>query len=156
MLQGRDLITLLIVTLILCAGSASAELYKWTDPTGRHFYSDVPPPGAKAETMNIKVKAGQASQKESTNTSANTEHEVKNTKAKKVVMYSATWCGFCKKAKAYFDAEGIPYTEYDIENSRKGRNDYKRLKGTGVPIILVDDERMNGFSKGKFEKIYES
>ena len=71
-------------------------------------------------------------------------------------MYSASWCGLCKKAKAYFKAEGISYTDYDIENSRKGRTGYKRLKGTGVPIIIVGDERMNGFSKGSFEKIYES
>ena len=158
MLKSRGLITLSIVTLtlVLCVGIASAGLYKWTDANGRQFYSDVPPLGSKAELLAVKVNANPSSQSEPANTSAIAESEQKNTKAKKVVMYSATWCGVCKKAKAYFNANGVGYTEYDIENSRKGRVDYKRLKGTGIPIIMVGEERMNGFSQGRFAKMYES
>ncbi|PCH60011.1 MAG: glutaredoxin family protein [Gammaproteobacteria bacterium] len=158
MLKSRGLITLSIVTLtlILCVGIASAELYKWTDANGRQFYSDVAPSSGKAELLDVKVNANPNSQRDPVNTLATSEAEKKNAKAKKIVMYSATWCGFCKKAKAYFVAEGVSYVEYDIENSRKGRADYKRLKGTGVPIIMIDKERMNGFSKGRFAKMYES
>ncbi|WP_198147347.1 glutaredoxin family protein [Gilvimarinus polysaccharolyticus] len=32
----------------------------------------------------------------------------------RVVMY-ASWCGYCKKARRYFRANNIPFTEYDIE-----------------------------------------
>ncbi len=156
MLEGRGLITLLIITSFLFAGSASAELYKWTDPTGRHFYSDVPPPDAKVEMMELKVDIGRALQSAATKRSATTAVEQKNNNSKKVVMYSTTWCGFCRKARAYFDAKGIRYTDYDIENSRKGRMDYKRLKGAGVPIIIIGKERMDGFSQARFEKLYES
>ena len=156
MLEGRGLITLLILTLILWAGSASAKLYKWTDPTGRHFYSDVPPPGGKAGIMEIKVNTERISQTEPAKVSAETKTAQHDVKAKKVVIYTTTWCGFCRKARAYFDAKGIRYTDYDIENSRKGRMDYKRLKGAGVPIIIIGKERMDGFNQSKFEKLYES
>ena len=34
---------------------------------------------------------------------------------KNVVMYSSEWCGVCKKAKTYFNANDIPFREYDVE-----------------------------------------
>ncbi|MBL4850730.1 MAG: DUF4124 domain-containing protein [Gammaproteobacteria bacterium] len=143
------LIALLLVTPLLFIGLANAELFKWKDDDGRIFYSDQPSPDKKAEV--VEYKARQASVSTSSDQDANN----KSANRKTVVMYSATWCGVCKKAKAYFAAEGISYKDYDIENSRKGRADYKRLKGTGIPIIMVDKERLNGFSRGRFEKVYE-
>ena len=69
-------------------------------------------------------------------------------------MYGASWCGYCKKAKKYFNKNNIRFVEYDIERSTKGKRDYKALNGTGVPIILVGDQRMNGFSEAGFERMY--
>lgn len=66
---------------------------------------------------------------------------------KKVVIYTTRRCGYCKKAKAWFSRKGIAYTEYDVENSNKGQRDYKELGGHGVPIILVGEQRLNGFSE---------
>ncbi len=74
---------------------------------------------------------------------------------KKVVMYSAQWCGVCKKARAYFKQQGIPFSEFDIETSSKGKRDFNRLGGKGVPVILVGKGRMNDFSAGSFQKMYE-
>ncbi len=70
-------------------------------------------------------------------------------------MYSTAWCATCKRAKRYFEKNGIPYVEYDIETSAEGRSDYMRLGGRGVPIILVGDRRLNGFSPSAFEKVYK-
>ncbi len=69
-------------------------------------------------------------------------------------MYSTVWCGYCKKARRYFKEKGIPFQEYDTETTQKGREDYKKLNGTGVPIILVGKKRMNGFSPSGFERLY--
>ncbi|MBL1292708.1 MAG: glutaredoxin family protein [Thiotrichales bacterium] len=142
------LIALLLIAPMLFIGSANAELFKWKGDDGRIFYSDKPPLGEKkAETLKFEIHR----------VSFDKETITKNPSAhsKAVVMYSASWCGVCKKAQAYFAAEGIAYKDYDIENSRKGRSDYKKLKGTGVPIIMVDDERLDGFSQRRFEKAYQ-
>ena len=64
----------------------------------------------------------------------------------KVVLYSTTWCGYCKKARDYFLDQGIAFSEYDVEKSTRGRRDYARLGGKSVPIILVGKTRINGFS----------
>ncbi len=69
-------------------------------------------------------------------------------------MYSASWCSACKRAKAYFEEQGIPYTEYDVEKSSKGKRDFKKLGGKGVPVILVGSKRINGFSRQAFERAY--
>jgi len=142
------LIALLLIAPMLFIGFANAELFKWKGDDGRIFYSDKPPFGEKkAETLKF------ATHRVSFDKEAVTKNQSAHSKT--VVMYSASWCGVCKKAKAYFAAEGIAYKDYDIENSRKGRFDYKKLKGTGVPIIMVDDERLNGFSQRRFEKAYQ-
>jgi glutaredoxin len=73
---------------------------------------------------------------------------------KRAIMYSASWCGVCKKAKRYFEENGITYTEYDVEKSAKGEAEFKRLGAKGVPVILVGNRRMNGFSVDGFEKLF--
>ncbi|MBK9425870.1 MAG: hypothetical protein IPN63_00155 [Gammaproteobacteria bacterium] len=71
-------------------------------------------------------------------------------------MYSTVRCGYCRKARAYFKANGIAYTDYDVETSNKGRQDFQRMGARGVPVILVGDKRLNGFSDSAFASLYES
>ena len=33
-----------------------------------------------------------------------------------LTMYTTSWCGFCFRLKTVLKAEGIPYTEVDIES----------------------------------------
>jgi glutaredoxin len=69
-------------------------------------------------------------------------------------MFSASWCGVCKKARKYFRKNKIRFTEYDIEKSSRGKRLYRDLDATGVPVILVGKQRMNGFTESGFERIY--
>ncbi len=39
------------VALLTAAAGASAQQYRWTDPSGRVQYGDVPPPGANATAL---------------------------------------------------------------------------------------------------------
>jgi glutaredoxin len=73
-----------------------------------------------------------------------------------VTLYSASWCGVCRRARSYFNRNRIPFTEYDVEQSERGRQDYRALQGRGVPIILVGATRMNGFSPDAFDAMYRS
>ena len=53
-------------------------------------------------------------------------------------MYGTTWCSYCKKARSYFGANEIQYKEYDVENSEKGKRDYKKLGAKGIPESVKD------------------
>jgi len=88
--------------------------------------------------------------------SPSTQTEPESGEAPKVVLYGTAWCGHCKKAKSYFRANNIAFTEYDIEKSASAKRDFKRMGGGGVPLILVGEKRIRGFSPSKFAQAYTS
>ena len=134
------------IFILLCLQSASATgVYKWVDSQGKTHFSDRAPSQGVAQAVSIKVNSISSVSYESSGLNTGSE----------VVMYSTAWCGYCKKARAYFRENNISFTDHDIENDSFAKRDYDRLGGRGVPVILVGDKRMNGFSVRGFENIYK-
>lgn len=129
----------------------TSEIYSWTDENGKVHFSDKPSVQHESKEVEVKVNTYEAVTYENFSFEST---KVKKTN-KKVVMYSTIWCGMCKKAKRYFKENKIKYKEYDVETTSKGKRDYKKLDGKGVPIILVGDQRMNGFSEAGFQFLYD-
>jgi len=75
------------------------------------------------------------------------------TGSKKVVMYTTSSCPACKSAKQYFARKGVHYEEYDVNASPAARQEFQRLGGTGVPLILVGDEKISGFSEQRLNQL---
>jgi len=71
-----------------------------------------------------------------------------------VVMYATAWCPYCAKARAYFKQTNTAYVEHDIEKSADAHAEFRRLGGRGVPLILVGNEKLSGFSELAFESAY--
>lgn len=143
--------------LLALAPGVRAEIYKWIDESGYIHYTDTPPEG-REQSLEIKGSISSYTSPEivATETETAADKKTRPAASKRVVMYSAPWCGVCKTAKKYFTANKIPFTEYDIDNNPKARTDFDRLGGRGVPVILVGKHRMNGFSPGGFEQLYYS
>ena len=76
--------------------------------------------------------------------------------AKQLTMYATSWCGYCKKARAYLAANGIAYREVDIEASPANRAEYKQLGGKGVPYFVYGDRRLRGFSEAGMTRFLAS
>lgn len=155
-LQARFLYSLL---LLAAASPLRAEIYKWVDAEGAIHYSDTPP-ATQQNTLEITGSISSYDSPEivqtepAANAAAATSGMGKTAKSKRVVMYSAAWCGVCKTAKKYFNENNISYTEYDIETNSEAKRNFERMKARGVPVILVGDRRMNGFSADGFEQLY--
>lgn len=136
----------LTTLLLLSVCSTNAEIYKWTDSSGKVIFSDTPPPNQKIEQIELKIN---------TYTAVEIRPLTERLEKKdKVVMYSTTWCGSCKRAKRYFKKNNIPYVSYDVEHNRIGKMDFKLLKAKSVPVIIVGSKRMNGFTPARFDKLY--
>jgi hypothetical protein len=60
------------------------------------------------------------------------------------------------KAKAYLAGKDIYFSEYDVETSDIGKQEYRRLGGKGVPIILVGKQRMDGFSSSRLDRMLKN
>ncbi len=137
---------LTLLTLLVISTSSGSEIFKWVDNNGKTHFTDTPPPGEQAEELQLKIN---------TYTAAEVTPLIQRLGRKnKVVMYDAAWCGVCKQAKQYFREKRIAYVSYDVENNQIGKRDFKRLKGRSVPIIILGNKRMNGFTIQKFENLY--
>ena len=136
---------------LLMACTAAAEIYQWTDREGNRHFGDRPPAGTEHETVRLRhINTFQGVSTEDLPAWAGD-----SSGDRQVVIYTAQWCGVCKQATRHFRDAGIPYREYDIEQSDKGRRDFRRMQARGVPVILVGDRRMNGFSRQRFHALYD-
>ena len=142
----------LALFFFMASPAGSGQLFKWVDDQGNVHYGDSPPENARLKRITGKV---------SSYTSVSVEDFVydpgnitQRKRSKGVVMYSTSWCGYCKKAALHFRKNNIPFTEHDIEKSEQAAKEYKKLNGRGVPIILIGDQRMNGFNAAAFDRIY--
>lgn len=84
---------------------------------------------------------------------ARTEAPAPSDFSRHVRLYSATWCGYCKQARAYLDGRHIPYEDLDVENTERGRQQFAQLGGKGVPIILVGRQRMDGYERDELVRM---
>jgi glutaredoxin len=139
---------LAMTALSMCAQS---EIYTWTDAQNRVHFSDKKPADAKTQVVTPTINTYSSPE---VSKSRWTPPPQPKTRAA-VTMYSAAWCGVCQRAHDYFVQQNIPFNEYDVETTEQGKNDFAAMGGRGVPIILVNDFRMNGFSAEQFDQLYQ-
>ncbi len=67
----------------------------------------------------------------------------------KVILYATVSCGYCKKARKLMKDNNIAYFEYDINTSKEGREQYNKLGGRGVPVLLINGEVVKGYNPSR-------
>ncbi len=72
-----------------------------------------------------------------------------------VILYATSWCGYCKRTRAFFSENNIKYTEYDVEKSEVGRQQYEALGGQGVPVVDIKGTVIFGYSVKKMKTILQ-
>ncbi len=154
-LQYRLLFTSACLLIILGINftSALAGVYKWTDEQGKVHYSDSPP--AQKGVKEIKVQTYSGPAVVTPNKSATAGTTVATSQGK-ITIYSASWCGYCKRAKAYLNSRGISYSDLDVETSEEGKTAYRKLGAHGVPVIFVGEQRMDGFNQASLEDMLKT
>ena len=140
-----------MLAMLIAVPATSGELYKWVDDQGKIHYGDKPPEGADLKKITGNVSSYGSVSVEPFVYEPGTASAAK---AKSVVMYSTSWCGFCKKAARHFRKNNIPFKEYDIEKSENAAREFKAMRARGVPVILIGKQRMNGFDAATFDRIY--
>ena len=58
-----------------------------------------------------------------------------------VVMYSTTWCGYCRRLKSQMDRAGVAYSEVDIELDPASAALVEKVNGGNrtVPTVVFPD-----------------
>ena len=156
-----QLVIVFFISITINASSHADTMYKSVRPDGRVVYSDRPPAEGRIEkTMTFENLPSSALPKE---TSSYVE-QLKRLRASApvvasregVVLYSATWCGYCTKAKAYLVGKGISYQEIDIDTDDGKAAFAQAGGGKGVPLLLVGGKRAQGFSIAAYDEIFAS
>ncbi len=70
-----------------------------------------------------------------------------------IVLYSTSWCGYCRKARAWMTNNGVPFVEKDIEKDAAANAEYKSKSNgySGVPLIDVNGTVVRGFNQPQVE-----
>jgi len=162
----KPLIAILLSTLLFSV-PADAKIYNWVDEKGTLHFSEQPPPGGET-SKNVESMLTYDSrdrpapyvkcemQKKTNEAKPGTEKKVKKSRparAHKVELYTAKWCRYCKKARAFFRSRKIAFTEYDIDKDKAAsRRMKKKYKARGVPFAVINGHRIQGFSKTAYKK----
>ena len=156
--------TIVVAVVLLSCSSVGAEMYQWIAEDGSITFKDTPPPVSKKRTK-VKIYhdshfAAPAPQQETptpSRSSLKTAQQAPNPQPVKqrfsgtVEIFVTDWCGYCKQAEAYMRNNNIAYVAYNIENDKAAHQRYQELGGRGVPLLLIGQHRMTGFSAKTLE-----
>ena len=143
----------LLLAAVLVPLTAGAQIYTWKDADGKTHFGDRPPPEAKTREIPVRSYEAPAQVRDWSKVIRGAARPVADTRSQAVTMYATDWCGVCRRARAYFAANGIAYTEIDVEKSEAGRREFEQHGGRGVPLIVMGGKVMRGFSPEGFERM---
>jgi glutaredoxin len=158
-MRKRLLLVLAPALVAVAQAQTTTTLYRSVGPDGKVSFSDRPNPQAR-EQKQLRVTTLPGSEL-SPETLAFIEEMKTASKdrsapvpSKGVVIYTATWCGYCRRALAFLNANGIAYQNWDIDTP-EGAASFARVGGRrGVPALFVDGERLNGYTTEAYTEIF--
>lgn len=159
MLNMRNVVCIFSLTLAMSA--AADTVYKVVGPDGEITYSDKPP-ADRARTNTLEFRNLPSSPlpdhvlrfREQLEKSAEGRiNAARSPRASDAVLFTASWCGHCKRAKTHLAAAQISYVEYDIENV-DGMRAFISAGGSGaVPLLVAGDRRIQGYSAPAYDRL---
>ncbi len=159
-----ELKTLICVLVFVATTAAQAEtLYKVVGPDGKITYTDRPPAdGTSTTTLRFADAPSSPLPPSVLKYQAELQKSMQNRLAQMKrmdsadtpVLFSASWCGYCKQAKAYLQTKGINYQEIDIDTPDGGRAYFEAGGRQGVPLIVAGGRRQQGFSAGSYDNFF--
>lgn len=71
-----------------------------------------------------------------------------------VILYSTTWCGYCRKARAFLKQRNVAYIEKDVERDPVAGQEATRKTGGygGVPVLDIGGKIIHGFDVPAIER----
>jgi glutaredoxin len=158
----------------LSTGPARGEVYTWVDRAGTVHYSAEPPPpdqrSGQVRTIEVDpsppepaarpaaTPPAEASRAASAAPKAPAPAKVqpKPRRTPSVVLYTTSWCPWCKKAKAFFSSRGIPFTERDIEAEPGAMERKLGLDGDRrVPTAVIGETVVRGYAPSEYQAALE-
>lgn len=142
---------LFVVTLVAC--NVVAEVYYWTDNNGISHFSD--------RKLEIRAQSKTIKEPNQYNYQAPPQTTKSTQKTKgKVVLYTTSWCPYCKKARQHLKKSSVRFTEYDIEKNvpaqaMKNKLDRQHNR-SGVPLLTWGEHVIYGYNAKHYSAILKA
>lgn len=150
---------LLLITVALCAvalGVHAGTLYKSVGPDGRVTYSDQPPAQGKVvKTMdysNLPASPLPESVLRTREELLKAGRQAPSANTGGVQLFSASWCGYCRKAKAHLDRAGIAYREIDIDTPDGAAAFAGVARASGIPLLVWGGRQIKGYAPQAYDE----
>jgi glutaredoxin len=126
----------------------------WQDQVGYVEMSQPPPLTPKEARKTWRVSSDRAAEIKL----AALTHGVGDARTQRedVILYSATWCGYCTKARAHLDSAGIRYELRDVDIDAIGRELREKTGRGGVPVLDFSGEILRGYSSDQYDRAIRS
>ena len=137
--------------MLMLAGLAHAQQYRWVDKRGRIQYTDTPPPASAKDVRKTESTAAPAAAPALPFELARLQQDFP------VTLYTAPTCKEgCERARDLLNKRGIPFKEISVfENSTN--EELKRVSGgTEVPTMVVGRSVEKGFEQTAFDALLDS
>jgi glutaredoxin len=138
---------ILIATLILIgAFPASAQMYRWTDSSGKTHFTDTPPP---AGARNVQRKASQTGG--AVADTAGLPFALQQAmKTSPVTLYTTAGCEACVEARKLLNRRGIPFKEVGVASEAQLAELKSAVGSNSVPAMVVGGAVVKGFEEGQY------
>lgn len=68
----------------------------------------------------------------------------------KIDLYVTDWCGYCKRAEAFFTARGLSFNRFDVEKDQLAAVQREKFPGRGVPYAVINGTGILGYSEAEY------
>jgi glutaredoxin len=145
---------LIAAALLSAVSSAAAQVYRWTDPSGKTHFTDSLPPASARDVH--KRGPGPAEAGEAGNPLEPYALQVAR-KNYPVKLYTAVGCGAaCDEARKLLNSRGVPFAEVSVSDE----SDIAELKSVvgsaSVPALMVGSAVQKGFEQGAYHAALDS
>lgn len=74
-----------------------------------------------------------------------------------VIVYTTSWCGWCRKTLAYLTQQGVPFENRDIEAEEMWRDELlEKTGGTSIPVVEIDGQIVRGYDPQRMAQLLRS
>lgn len=144
--------SLIFAVLLGAACTAAAQMYRWTDDTGRVHLTDTPPPSsAKGVQKKSLATSGATAPK-----SAPVPYVVQlAAKSYPVTLYTARECEPCGEARNLLNSRGVPFREVLVVDEAQ-QAELKKVAGAlAVPSVTVGSNLQKGFEESAYHSLLD-
>jgi glutaredoxin/cytochrome c556 len=136
--------------------SAKRTFFQWTDERGTVRFArsldEVPPAWReRAGQIEIDTRAYQPKAAPAAGSARRPYSDLAvaqaGTRFADVTVYSAPWCGWCRKTLAWLDERDIDYTNKDIERNEDWADELEEKSGgRSIPFVEIDGTQIRGYN----------